>query len=70
MVLSLVQLTEAVDDAREMKWGESFVAEILCQAFLKLYAAAVMQLKKGFLCFHHNICMVFNSRIVPLWCVI
>lgn len=42
LVLSLVQLTEAADDVHEMKWGESFVAEILCQVFLKLYAAAVL----------------------------
>lgn len=42
LVSSLVQLTEAADDVHEMKWGESFVAEILCQVFLKLYAAAVL----------------------------
>lgn len=42
LVLSLVQLTEAADDVHEMMWGESFVAEILCQVFLKLLAAAVL----------------------------
>lgn len=42
LVLSLVQFTEAADDVREMKRGESFVAEILCQVFLKLCAAAVL----------------------------
>lgn len=42
LVLSLMQLTEAADDVHEIKWGESFVAEILCQVFLKFYAAAVL----------------------------
>lgn len=42
LVLSLVQFTGAADDVCEMKRGESFVAEILCQVFLKLYAAAVL----------------------------
>ena len=41
-VLSLVQLAEVTDDVHEMKWGGSFVAEVLCQVFLKSYAAAVL----------------------------
>lgn len=42
LALSLVQLAVVSDDMHEMKRGGSFVAEVLCQVFLKLFAAAVL----------------------------